>query len=563
MKTIQSYISVFLLLLAATACEKEGDKIFLSGQEPSELAASAADIILSTENSDLQVLNLSWASGQFSVSDETMGVSSGVPGITIEASASPDFLIVTELQPSDNGISLTGARLNTLAKNAGLMPGVKAPLYFRVKSLMGNNMEPEYSNVISVDVTPFVIDMSKLYLLNSAQNDTLAMIYSPEENGEYAGFVKASGWMEFYFQEGDGAIYGNNGVSGVPFELSEDTETMWNCWSPANGGYYYVTMSTTDMEWTATWLPKISVGGAVEDSLAFYKSQELWAGVIETTAADAQVTLSSDALLYNTSTGDADAGAIATTVSFAEGESGEIVLAEGGGSFIVPSAGTNTITLDLTGASGWTYTIEDGENLPQEEVSIPFLYLPGSNDGETGGDWTFDNFIPQLNDTLYGGFVDINSQWGFQMFTAPEWGVDYYTMGESEGLLEMNVEGRNIPAPDPAGTYWVKADVRNMTYGLAELGEVLYLSGLNDVWDFATTIPKTGEGVYSGTIEVTTPSSWGFALYIETDNWDDKFGGFDGTLSYAGGNITEDTEAGIYTLTVDLFNRTYEMTLNQ
>lgn len=563
MKTIQSYISVFLLLLAATACEKEGDKIFLSGQEPSELAASAVDVILSNENSDLQVLNLSWSSGQFSVSDETMGVSSALPGITVEASASPDFLIVTELQPSGNAISLTGFRLNTLAKNAGLMPGVNAPLYFRVKSLMGNNMEPEYSNVISVDVTPFEIDMSRLFVLNPAQDDTLSVIYSPESDGEYSGFVTATGWMNFYFQEGDGTIWGNNGVSEVPFELSNDAGTMWNCWFPANGGHYYVTMSTNTQEWSATWLPKITVGGAVDDSLAFFKSFELWAGVIETPSAGSQITLNSDALLYNSSTGDSDAAAIATVVSFAEGESGKIVFSEAAGNFNVPNSGTNTVTIDFSDENDWTYSITPGENLPQEEESIPFLYLPGSKDGDTGGDWTFDNFIPQLNDTLYGGFVDFNSQWGFQMFTAPEWGVDYYTMGESEGLLEMNVEGRNIPAPDPAGTYWAKADVKNLTYGLAELGEVLYLSGLNDVWDFATTIPKTGEGVYSGTIEVTTPSSWGFALYIEADNWDDKFGGYDGTLSYAGGNITEDTEAGTYTLTVDLFNRTYEMTLNQ
>ncbi|PRZ01295.1 uncharacterized protein DUF5114 [Marinilabilia salmonicolor] len=562
MQNIKTYIGVFFLILLAVACEKEGDKIYLSGLEAADLSVSGSEVVLTIENSDLQVLSFSWESGELSVSNDTMGVASGLPGMTVEVSASSDFVQFTELQGTGNQLALTGARLNALAKDAGLQPDVASPLYFRVRSSVGNNMEPVYSNVISVDVTPFVIDMSKLYLLNAEQNDTLATIYSPEENGEYAGFVKATGWMNFYFQEGDGVIYGNNGVSEVPFELSTDAETMWNCWFPANGGHYYVTMSTADMEWTATWLPKISVGGAVEDSLAFFKSQELWAGVIETTAAGAQVTLSSDALLYNTDTGDTDDGALATTVSFAESGSGNIVLAETPGNFTVPSSGINTITLDLTGASGWTYTIDEGENLPQEEVVIPFLYLPGSKDGETGGSWTFDNFIPLLNNALYGGFVDINSQWGFQMFTAPEWGVDYYTMGESEGLLEMNVENRNIPAPDP-GTYWVKADVENMTYGLTPLGDVLYLSGLNDQWDFNTTIPKTGEGIYSGTIEVSTPSTDGFSLYLEADNWDDKFGGSDGTLGYGWGNITDDTEVGTYTLTVDLYNLTYEMTLNQ
>jgi hypothetical protein len=562
MQTIKTYISVFLILLLTGACEKEGDKIFLSGHEAADLSISGNDVVLSTENTDLQVLNLAWESGELSVSDDTMSVPSGLPGITVEVSASSEFVEVIEIQSAESSLNLTGARLNTIAKDAGLVPGMASPLYFRVRSSLGNNMNPVYSNVVSVNVTPFEIDMSRLFILNPTQDDTLSVIYSPESNGEYSGFVTATGWMSFYFQEGDGTIWGNDGVSEVTFELSNDAETMWNCWFPANGGHYYVTMSANDLEWTATWVPKITVGGAVDDSLAFFKSYDLWAGVIETTSADAQITLSSDALLYNTSTGDADAGAISTVVNFAEGESGKLILSETGGNFSVPNSGVNTVTLDFREENDWTYSITQGENLPQEEESIPFLYLPGSKDGDTGGDWTFDNFIPQLNDTLYGGFVDINSQWGFQMFTAPEWGVDYYTMGESEGLLEMNVEGRNIPAPDPAGPYWVKADVKNMSYGLAELGDVLYLSGLNDVWDFATTIPKTGEGVYSGTIEVTTPSQYGFALYLEADNWDDMFGGYDGNLSYAGGNITEDTEVGTYTLTVDLFNRTYEMTLN-
>jgi hypothetical protein len=562
MKTIKTYISVFLLLLAATACEKEGDKIFLSGYEPTQLSASQNDVILSAENSEDQVLNLSWSSDQLALSNESMGVSSNVPGITIEASASSEFVTATEIQPSKSSFIFTGARLNTLAKNAGLTPDVSSPLNFRIKSLLGNNMEPVYSNEVSVDVTPFEIDMSRLFILNADQDDTLSVIYSPESNGEYSGFVTATGWMNFYFQEGDGTIWGNNGVSEVTFELSKDAETMWNCWFPANGGHYYVTMSANEMAWTATWLPKISVGGAVDDSLSFYKSYELWAGVIETSGADAQISLTSEALLYNTRTGDGDANAISTTITFAEGESGKIVLSETAGNLTVPNAGTNTVTIDFTGLGDWTFSITQGENLPQVEEVIPFLYLPGSRDGETGGDWTFDNYIPEVADGLYAGVVQINSLWGFQMFTAAGWGVDYYTMGETEGVLAKNVESRNIPAPE-MGTYLVKADIENMTYDLIRPGDVLYLSGLNDVWDFNTTIPKTGEGIYSGTIEVSTPSPWGFALYVEAENWDDFFGGSGGTLNYAGDYITDDTEAGTYTLTVDLINGTYEMTLNQ
>jgi hypothetical protein len=147
------------------------------------------------------------------------------------------------------------------------------------------------------------------------------------------------------------------------------------------------------------------------------------------------------------------------------------------------------------------------------------------------------------------------------MFTAADWGADYYTMGDAEGILAKNIKDRNIPAPE-AGTYLIKADVKNMTYELIKPGDVIYLSGLNDNWDFNTTLQKTNEGVYSGTIEVAAVSKNGFRIYVESGNWNDYYGGTSGNLSFSGQSITDDTQVGTYTLTVDLINETYEMTLN-
>jgi hypothetical protein len=558
MHNIKTYISVFILLFTVMACEKDGDLIYLSGHESSELSATQSMIILSPEIRDNQVLSLTWSTSQLSVSNDSMGVPSGIPTITLEVSGSSDFSSRTELQPTRTSYSFTGSELNTVATDAGLAIDVSSPLYFRIKSLLGTNMTPLYSNTITVNVTPYFINMSKLFILNKDMNDTLSVIYSPKLNGEYSGFVPATGWMNFYFLEGDGTIWGNNGKTGIAFELSDDTKSMWNCWFPENGGYYYVTMSTNDKEWTATWLPEITVGGDVTATLSYYESFELWAGIINPASGNAQITLSSEAMLYNSSTGDSNANA--KTIAFSEQSNGELVLSGTPGTITVPNSGTQTLTLNLNDLK-LTYSLTDGENLPHEEEEIPYLYLPGSKDGATGEGWSFDNFIPQVADTLYAGVVSVNSLWGFQMFTAADWGADYYTMGDAEGILAKNIKERNIPAPE-AGTYLIKADVKNMTYELIKPGDVIYLSGLNDNWDFNTTLQKTNEGVYSGTIEVAAVSKNGFRIYVETGNWNDYYGGTAGNLSFTGQSITDDTRVGTYTLTVDLINETYEMTLN-
>ncbi|SFE68422.1 DUF5114 domain-containing protein [Thermophagus xiamenensis] len=562
MKSIKQYMIIFMAVLALSSCEKDGDMIILKGHEASELTASETSVVLSKDNDDEPVLSLSWSGSTLSVTDESMGVPSGVPVFRLQASASEDFQSIVELEPDFSYYTFSGAKLNTWAKDAGLEPDVASPLYFRVQSQLGENIAPIFSNVVSVNVTPYVIDMSQLFLISTDKSDTLGILYSQDWNGEYSGFVQATSWMNFYFLEGDDTLWGNDSDPGTAFELSNDEATMWNCWFPGNGGAYFVTMSTNEFTWSATWLPEIVATGDLEenDTLSYYKSFDQWAGLIDPSTENAQITLYCDGLFYNVSTGTNDVDAIATTLYFADAGSGLLAIAESPGTFTIPTAETHTLILDFSDPTQWTFSLTEGNHLPQEEEEIPYLYLPGSKDGETGGGWTFDNYIPQVNDTLYAGVVYVNSQWGFQMFTAADWGADYYTMGETEGSLVKNGDG-NIPAPEP-GFFLITADLKNLTYSLIPLGDEIYLSGLNDVWDFNTSIPKTGDGVYSGSIVVTTPSTYGFRIYPEVDNWNDYFGGADGSLYFLGSSLTDDSQVGTYTLTIDLINMTYQMTLN-
>jgi len=564
MRTIKNYIALLSILLFAASCEKEGDKMIVSGLEASELTAAQTDVVITQDNGDAQVLSLAWSTSSLTVSDPSVEVPDGFPAITLQASSTSDFKVINESSESSASHSFTGSELNTLAKNAGLLAGQASPLYFRIKTLMGANHDPIYGNTVSVNVTPFQIDMSNLIVQNKDKTSNLAILRSPNSNGEYAGFMPATSWLNFYFLEGDGTYWGNDGVSGTAFVISSDATTMWNGWFPGNNGCYYVTMSTNDKEWTATYLPTIEVGGDVTSTLTFDVAKNIWSGTVITTANDTKITLSSAASKYNISTGTTDANAIATPINFAESQSGVLVFADTPGNITIPTAGTYTLKVDLSNNQQWVYTVTSGIETPTVE-DIPYLYLAGIDDGATGS-WNFNNFITKGSDGTYTGVVYANSLWGYNMYTHADYDHDYYSYAGTDGSLEKN-GSTNIPVA-ATGTYIITADISNLKYSMKQLGDVVYVAGLSlngsDNWDFALmpTLTKTDNGIYSGTIQVTAKSTWGFKIYVESGNWDYYFGGADGSLYIKGNGITDDATVGTYTLTVDLIKGTYSMTLN-
>jgi hypothetical protein len=565
MRTLKNYIALLSILLFALSCEKDGDKMIVSGLEASELTAAQTDVIITQDNGDAQVLALAWSTSALTVSDPSVEIPDGFPAIYLQASSTSDFKVINQSTESSASHSYTGSELNTLAKNAGLIAGQASPLYFRIKTLMGSNQDPIYGNTVSVSVTPFQIDMSNLIVQNKDKTSNLAILRSTNSDGEYAGFMPATSWMNFYFLEGDGTYWGNDGVSGTAFAISSDVATMWNGWFPGNNGCYYVTMSTNTKEWTATYLPSITVGGDVSSSLTFDVAKNIWSGKVITTTANAKITLSSAASKYTKATGTTDASAIATTINFAESQSGVLIFANAPGNITIPAAGTYTLKVDLSNNLQWVYTVTSGTETPTVE-DIPYLYLAGLDDAITGPNWNFDRTLTKQYDGTYYATVYANSLWGYKMYTKADWSSDYYAYSGTEGTLVKNVDS-NIPVAS-AGTYIITADITNLKYNMKQLGDVVYVAGLSldgkDNWDFAKmpTLAKTDNGIYSGTIQITAKSTWGFKIYIESGNWDYYYGGSAGSIYYKSDGITDDSTAGTYTLTVNLIQGTYSMTLN-
>jgi starch-binding outer membrane protein SusE/F len=558
---MKTKIITFIICCLAffVACEKDGSLIRVFGIDSSELKASESSIVLSKETSASSVLALTWSESDLSVSDESVSLPSSVPNEIIEVSATNNFSEIVEITPQSNTYAFLGAALNTLAKDLGFAAGESTPLYFRVRSALGSNTEPHFSNVAAVDVTCYAIDMTIGFILDVDSKDTGFTLYSPASDGEYSGFTGSGAWFNWFLLEGDGTTWGNLGEDGNEFVLSSDAGTHWNFWYPGQSGCYYTTLSTVNEEWTATYIPALTVSGAIDATMTFDRPAVKWYVSFTTTTDNATIKVKCDnASLYNKTTGTVDASAVAKTIGFIPHTDSTLTIdwnSASAGDITIAKAGEYTLTFYLADPKAWTYQIKSGATVIVEPLS-KYLYLPGIDDGISGS-WTFDNYLRLVNedDSTFAGSVLVNSLWGYNMSLIKDEWTEVYKMGSTEGTLAFK-GANNITAPT-AGLYLIKADLKNLTYSHTPITSLGH-AGLNNDWNLAVMDATTVPGVYSSSVTISAASPYGCQLIINED-WATYYGGTDGVLNYKGSNILDDATiaAGTYDLIADIRNNSY------
>lgn len=167
MKTIKSLFAVLFALLAFSACEKDGDKIYLQSLESNNLMATTDRVELNADLAQEIVVSLAWTDRTIQISDPAVGTTVTVTTY-VEASLSEDFsTTVSKTATTSLSIAFTGLELNSLASEIGAVTGRNNKIYFRLAGTTGTNIPPVYSNVVSIDVTPYKMDMTPV--LSSCQ----------------------------------------------------------------------------------------------------------------------------------------------------------------------------------------------------------------------------------------------------------------------------------------------------------------------------------------------------------------------------------------------------------
>ena len=378
-KIFRNLMMLLCALTALVSCDESGDKIYLDGFKASDLMASASDVKLSVDNSKDVVLSLAWQNPTLLSSDETKPAGSGVLKTYLQVSASENFTSEKEYTVTDLSKAFTGADLNAAAKDLGLTPDVSSPLYFRIKSLMGSNLDAAYSNVCQVKVTPYLIDMSYINILKEKTDvdHPLTYLYSPNEDGIYAGYMNASSWLNFWGKENDGTVWGNVGQDGHVYEI-DNTESAWNFWFPGQTGIYYTVVDTKAKEFKPTYIKAMQLNG---EDMTYDAPNYAWTKVITTTADNTPVSIVATGAQYSKATGTDDAAAVVKTMNYTLAD-GKMTDSETTGSVNIATAGTYTITVKVGEHSQLEYTIVEGDQTtPEPEASNTLCMF--SKDGNT------------------------------------------------------------------------------------------------------------------------------------------------------------------------------------
>lgn len=364
-KIFRNLMMLLCALTALVSCDESGDKIYLDGFKASNLMASASDVVLSVDNSKDVVLSLAWQNPTLLSSDETKPAGSGVLKTYLQISASENFASVKEYSVTDLSKAFTGADLNAAAKDLGLTPDVSSPLYFRIKSQMGNNLDAAYSNVCQVKVTPYLIDMSYINILNENKDQVLTKLYSPHSDGVYSGYMNASSWFHIWGKENDGTIWGNVGQDGHVYEM-DNTESAWNFWFPGQTGIYYTVVDTKAKEFKPTYIKAMQLNG---EEMTYDAPNYAWVKVITTTADNTPINIVATGAEYSKATATDDAAAVVKTMNYTLAD-GKMTDAATAGSVNIAKAGTYTITVKVGENSDLTYSIESGnQTAPEPEAS--------------------------------------------------------------------------------------------------------------------------------------------------------------------------------------------------
>ena len=378
-KIFRNLMMLLCALTALVSCDESGDKIYLDGFEASSLMASASDVVLSVDKSKDVVLSLAWQNSTLLSSDETKPAGNGVLKTYLQASASENFASVKEYTVTDLSKAFTGADLNAAAKDLGLSPDVSSPLYFRIKSQMGSNLDAAYSNVCQVKVTPYLIDMSYINILDKGKDQVLTYLYSPNSDGVYSGYMNVSSWLNCWGKENDGTFWGNIQTGDKPYAVLDNAQSACNIWFPEPAGIYYTVLDTKSEEklFHATLIQSMKVNG---EEMKYDGPNYAWVGVVTTTADNTPISIVADGAEYNKSTGDKGTP-IAKTLNYTLAD-GKMTDSENAGGVNIPTAGTYTVTVKVGEHSQLEYTIVSGDQTtPEPEASNTLCMF--SKDGNT------------------------------------------------------------------------------------------------------------------------------------------------------------------------------------
>jgi starch-binding outer membrane protein SusE/F len=336
------YFLLGFIALALMSCEKEEVRAVFKDGTPPVLSNVSTPIVLVKENAGQKALTLEWSESdfgfkapiQYSIELVKKGTAF-TEAIKINASnlTKREFIV---------------AALNSEAIKMGLLPGSPNQVDVRVVADVGAGMPKAVSNVITISVTPY-LDIPiypSLFVPGGHQGwnpGEAPKVSSKNDNKVYEGYVNFPNATEFKFTsqpDWNGINYGNGGA-GV---LSTDGGA--GNLSVSSAGYYRLIANTDQLTWTATQTSWGIIGSATangwnsDQDMTYDAASKTWKATLVLTQGEIKFRANDG---WDINFGD-------------NGPDG--ILEYGGDNIAIAEAGTYQITLDLSIAAFYRYSVK-------------------------------------------------------------------------------------------------------------------------------------------------------------------------------------------------------------
>lgn len=349
MKNItRSIIALFAVVALSCSVEDVQDRPVIEGVDSPVLTAptAGAAYVLKPENAAAQAERFTWKSANYGGDVQvTYAVEMDTKGNEFKTPQSAGSVI------SENQVSVTVEQLNNAALLLKATPFAPAEFEVRVKASAGA-LAPMYSNVIGIVVTPYTTENPKLwvpggYAVASGYPADWTPASSPQLSASGYGKVDFEGYI--YFNDANAEYKftsfpewkGEYAAGATPGTIATSGD---NLKIPA-AGYYKFNVDTEKLTYTATATAWGIIGDATpagwggSTAMTYNKVTKLW--TVTATLSQAEMKFrANDA--WDINFGD-------------DGANGS--LEYGGANIKVPSAGTYTITLDLSSPRNYKYTL--------------------------------------------------------------------------------------------------------------------------------------------------------------------------------------------------------------
>lgn len=252
---------------------------------------------------------------------------------------------------TNTSVVMSVSELNGAAAAAGLTPFEEGGLDIRIKSVVGtHNVLPQYSNPITIFVTPFTTELPKIAVPGNHQgwDPPTAPLLASEAFGQtnYEGYVWLDGGHKFIAPDSSGAFnwgntdWGDDGSTSG--KLLEDGESDIIA---SVAGHYFIQVNTDALTYSETLYNWGLIGSATPDNwdsdqnMTYDTVSKTWRITLDLSAEEIKFR-ANDAWDWNYGDTGADG-----------------LLELGGDNIVVPTAGNYTVVLDLSNPRAYTYSL--------------------------------------------------------------------------------------------------------------------------------------------------------------------------------------------------------------